>query len=143
MEWFLSLIRTLSVVSVVLAAVWMLVPKGGMEKSFRFVLGVFALGAVVSAVCGPAMKVEFDLERYEKEYAETAESISAANAEFVIGKLLESESIFFKNITPITDKSADGSIHITKAAVELYREQEWERAAALVLQETGIELVGG
>lgn len=143
MEWFLSIIRTLSVVSIILAAVWMLMPKGGMEKSFRFVLGVFALGTVVSAVCSPMLEMPFDWAESVASYSETATSISAVNTEFIIGKLLEKESIFFKNITPIMDKSEDGSIHITKAAVELYHEQEWERAAALVLQETGIELVGG
>ncbi len=143
MEWFFSLIRTLSVLSVVLAAIWMLAPRGSMEKSFRFSLGIFVLGAIVTAILQP-IKISFPkTENKNETYLEATQTIIAVDTEYIVRKLLEKENIFCKKITIITDNSEDGRIHITKAAVELYKQEECERAADILMRETGIEMVGG
>lgn len=143
MEWFFSLLRTLSVLSVVLAGIWMLAPRGSMEKSFRFSLGIFVLGAIMTAIFQP-INISFpNIENTEPVYYKSSQCIAKVDTEYIVRKLLEKESIFCKKITLIEDNSADGRIHITKAAVELYNEDDSKRAADILMRETGIEMVGG
>ncbi len=145
MKWFTELVGSLSAVLVILSVIWILVPKGKMEHSLRFAVGVFVLGALISL-----FSTAFSRDEKERatlgssfSYQEKADAIVLKNTEYAIGKLLENESIFYNEISLFTDNSQVESIHITKVEVDLCHPEDFSRAAQLLKKETGLELVGG
>lgn len=143
MQTVTELIKTLSVLSVVLAAVWMLIPKGAMEKPFRYVLGMFVAAAIVTAVMTAFDRgfwVESTPAQAENSTQVTAQSLSATTAEYIIAGLLDGAGIKYREIHAVTDISDDSGISIIKATVALYDREDAERAAELVFAQTGIIL---
>ncbi len=144
MDFIISFIKSMSVISVVLAAVWLLIPKGGMQASFKYVMGLFTIAAIISAFSTagdftlPNLKIDT-----EKLTAETYANIENETLRFAIEKLLTKEGIEFKKVEIITDIFEDNSIHITKAKVWLVYDHYFEEAKTKVFNETGITLVGG
>ncbi len=146
MQWFLNFIKTMSVLSVFLAGIWILVPRSSTMKSFRFAIGLFVVAGIIS--CFTSISVnDFEtdfLNTENKEYITTANFLDKVSLEYAINKLFTENSIKCKKIEIITDKSSDDSIHITKAVAYLLNDDDYERAARMVLNQTGIPLeLGG
>ena len=72
-----------------------------------------------------------------------AQDIDIATTQYLIETLLNKAGIKFKEITVITDKSDDSGIFITKARVKLINEGQFDLAAEIIKNQTGIILVGG
>ena len=146
MEKYIAFVKTLSVVSVVLAALYMLTLKGKMEKSFKYVIAIFTVAAIVGAgvgLFGKGATTVFGTSNSEYNYYNYTKNIDSATAEYIIGELLNSNGIEFWEIDVITDILDDGSIDIIQAEVVLKNSKDFERAADLVLKQTGICLSEG
>lgn len=145
MEFFLNFVKTVSVLCVTLAGVWLLIPKGGMMKTFRFAIGLFTVSVIVSVFLSVSLeKSEITIEAsQDTAYSDIANKIDSLNVEYAIGNILYNSGIEYEKIELITDISENGSINIIKAVAELKNENDFERAAAIVMKETGIALIGG
>lgn len=142
MSFFIGLAKTLSVVAVVLAALWMVVPKGYSAALFKYAMGLFMVAVIISTLNVSA--VDFGLPAFSYNTADathTAERISNSTAEFVIENLLNRCNIKFKEVVVFTDNSDPSDINITKAAVLFYDNKAFNSAAEIVKNQTGIFLV--
>lgn len=143
MQTVIELIKTLSVISVVLAAVWMLIPKGSMEKSLKYALSMFVTAAIVAAVM-TALQRGFVLDEIptvaKTDVIKSAGDISEVTAEYIIAGLLDEAGIKYRKIDVTMDILDDSGISIIKATAQLQNRAEAERAAQIVWEQTGIRL---
>lgn len=128
---------SLSAVAVIMAAAWLLVPEGSMEKSMRYALGIFAVVGVISSFG----KIDLSLPEISTDYTGTqlSYSIETATAEAVIEDMLRKYNIPVKKVTAVTDISESDSINITKVVLELENVKDFDRAAELLELETGLK----
>ncbi len=128
---------SLSSVSVIMAAVWLLVPEGSMEKSMKYALGIFAVVGIISAFG----KIGISLPEISAQYTGTqpSYSIETATAETAIEDVLRKYNIPVKKVTAVTDISGSDSINITKVVLELENDKDFDRAAELLELETGLK----
>lgn len=146
MQWFLNFIKTMSVLSVFLAGIWILVPRSSTMRSFRFAIGLFVVAGIISCFTSiPVNDFESNFLKSEnKEYITTASYLDKVSLEYAINKLFTQNSIKCKKVEIITDKLSDDSIHITKAVAYFENDADYKRAAQMVLNQTGIPLeLGG
>lgn len=144
MDAFINFVRVLSVSSVVLAALWMLIPSGNSAQMFRYAMGIFIISVIVSTL-GMSFSNPPEIPSFAdyKDDISAAESITNSTAEYVIEQLLTDCNIKFKEVEIITDNSVGSDIHITKARVELQNAEDFNRAAEIVKNQTGIILIYG
>ena len=127
---------SISAVSVIMAAVWLLIPKGSMQKSVKYALGIFALVGIISAFG----KIEISLPEVTEtsKGAELSYDIAVASAERAVENSLIKNNISAKKVTAVTDNLKSDSINITKVVLELESDKDFEKAAELVFSETGL-----
>lgn len=128
---------SLSAVSVIMSAAWLLLPEGRMEKSMKYALGIFALAGIICAFG----KISLSLPGLETKFssAQISYNIETAAAETAIEEVLEKSNIPVKKVTAVTDISGSDSINITKVVLELENNKDFYRAAELIRLETGLE----
>ncbi len=145
MDFVLSLIKTLSAVSVITAALYIIMPSGALEGSFKYAMGIFALSAVVSLIISsPAdYTVNFNIDDSESAITTNANELNTKTVKKVIEKLLNDNGINFKKIEIITDKSDPNNINITKAIIYVSNQNDLEKAKIIIKNQTGITAVGG
>lgn len=144
MDNILNIIKALSVISVVSAAIFLLLPKGTMTVSFKYAMGIFTLSAIISAFSFSSLNAELpEFSSVQTAVYGSSQNIDIQTATFVIEKLLTDAKIPFEEVTVITDNSEAECINITKAKVRLVCDEDIRKATELVLKETGITLVGG
>lgn len=145
MEYFLSFVKTISVLCAFLSAIWLLIPKGGMVKSFKFAIGLFTVAVIVSLILSvPSKKEQTVIKSVNNNaYSDVAIKLDSLSVEYAIGNILNASGIEYEKIELITDISDNGSINIIKAVAELKNESDLSKAASIVLKETGIQLIGG
>lgn len=135
--------KILSVTSVVLAALWLVVPKGKTAQIFKYAMGLFVISIIISTVTASQFKLPENLLSADTNTITTnAQNISKDTAIYVIEELLKKTNIKFGEIRIITDNSDNSSINITKAYVEL-DSKDFNRAAEIIKNQTGIILVDG
>ena len=145
MEFIISVIKTLSAVSVITAAAYIIMPKGALEGSFKYAMGIFALSAVLSVFVASPTEYTVNLSTQKAQNAVTANAneISVNTLKFAIEKLLTESGVNFENVEIITDKNSLGNINITKAIIYTKESSDLEKAKAIIKSETGILAVGG
>lgn len=145
MDFILSVIKTLSAISIITAALWVIMPRGALEGSFKYAMGIFALSAVISVIItSPAdFTVNLNSEKVDTAILANTNNINTNTLQFAIEKLLYDEGIDFKKVEIITDKNGTGSIEITKAIIYTKNITDLEKAKAIIKNETGILAVGG
>ena len=116
MEYIISFIKILSVTSVVLAALWLIIPKGATAEFLKYAMSIFVVAVILSAV--GSFKLDFDTDCTVVEKAETsplqvAENISNESAKYIIESLLSDCQIKFNEVRIITDNSDASDINIT------------------------------
>ena len=145
MDFILSVIKALSAVSIITAALWVIMPRGALEGSFKYAMGIFALSAVISVIItSPAdFTVNLNSEKVDTAILANTNNINTNTLQFAIEKLLYDKGIDFKKVEIITDKNGTGSIEITKAIIYTKNITDLEKAKAIIKNETGILAVGG
>lgn len=145
MDFILSVIKTLSAVSIITAALWVIMPRGALEGSFKYAMGIFALSAVISVIItSPAdFTVNLNSEKVDTAILANTNNINTNTLQFAIEKLLYDKGIDFKKVEIITDKNGTDSIEITKAIIYTKNITDLEKAKAIIKNETGILAVGG
>lgn len=145
MDFILSVIKTLSAVSIITAALWVIMPRGALEGSFKYAMGIFALSAIISVIItSPAdFTVNLNSEKVDTAILANTNNINTNTLQFAIEKLLYDKGIDFKKVEIITDKNGTDSIEITKAIIYTKNITDLEKAKAIIKNETGILAVGG
>lgn len=145
MEFILSLIKTLSAVSVITAALYIIMPSGALEGSFKYAMGIFALSAVVSLIISsPAdYTMDFNIDKSKSAITANANELNTKTIKLVIEKLLNDNNINFKKVEIITNKLADDNINITKAIIYTNNQTDLEKAKIIIKNQIGITAVGG
>ena len=146
MEYIISFIKILSVTSVVLAALWLIIPKGATAEFLKYAMSIFVVAVILSAV--GSFKLDFDtdctvVEKSETAPLQVAENISNESAKYIIESLLSDCQIKFNEVRIITDNSDASNINITKAEIFLINEVDFPRAAEIIKNQTGITAVEG
>ena len=135
--------KLLSITSVVLAALWLIAPKGKTAQMFKYAMGLFVISVIISTVSTASFTLpELSTTSTINSITDTAENLSNDTAVYVIENLLKKCNIKFGEIKIITDNSDPDSINITKAYVELDT-ADFSRAAEIIENQTGIILVDG
>ena len=139
----MDFVKILSAISVLLAALWLIAPRGKSAGGFKYAMGLFVISVIISTINVSAFTLPESLPTNTSASAtETAKRLSSGTAVYVIESLLEKCDIKFGEIRIITDNSEIDSINITKAYVEL-APKDFERAAEIIKKQTGIILVDG
>ena len=142
MEFIATFLRAISVSSVVLAAIWFIVPSGNTEKIFKYAMGIFIISVIISA-----FNISFIKENYEFPVINTnsvivnAEKISVETSKYVLETLLNKCDIKFKEVEVFMDNQDSSDINITKARVDFINADDFNIAAEIIKKQTGIILV--
>ena len=137
-----SFLSTISVASVVLTALWFLVPKGATENNFKYAMSVFMIFIIVSTISSAVKKPENKLPEINTAQAVAkADLLSAETVEYIIESLLDKCNIKYKEVVIIMDNSDSADINITKARIEFANEKDFPMAAEIIKKQTGIVLV--
>lgn len=141
----MSIIKALSALSLVLAALWLIIPKGKFLKDFKYAIGIFLVASLFSLFITVPDNINFnvDLDTKDDSIVANAENINNNTTQFVIEQLLEDAKIKFKKIEIIMDKSYLDNIDIIKAKIFLEDKSDFARAAAIIKAQTGITATGG
>ena len=138
----MDFVKILSVVSVLLAALWLIAPKGKTEKMFKYAMGLFLISVIISTFNSSFTLPENLPAMATATQSDTSQRLSYDTAKYVIEELLKKCNIKFGEIQIITDNSKGGGINITKAHIEL-SQNDFERASEIIKNQTGIILVDG
>ena len=143
MNAFSSFAAALCAACVLIGALHLTVPDGAMSKPVKYALSVVFISSVIAAAAIPLKKINIDFTAPRSaEYS--ADSLYAASAEYVYGRLLESAGIEFTKITVCTDKSDGDSIIISKVTVFSGQSAaEIKRALGVVAENYEVEVVNG
>jgi len=143
LNFIVVFVKILSVTSIVLAALWLLVPEGSSQQLFKYAMSLFVVAIIVSTfeVAFSSNSQEDFAPKNTSFVSDTVTEITASTTEYVIEQLLEQCNIKFKEVTVITDNSNGSDINITRAYVELQNSNDFERAAEIVKNQTGIILL--
>ena len=146
MEYLISFIKILSVTSVIIAAIWLIMPKGATGEFLKYAMSLFVIAVILSAVGSFELKFDTDYTPAEKSQTlptQVAEDLSNESAKYIIEKLLYDCQIKFKEVRIITDNSDSSNINITKAEIYLKNDSDFLRAAEIIKNQTGITAVEG
>ena len=139
----MNFVKVLSVTSVVLAALWLVVPKGRAANIFKYAMGLFVISVIISTIKASSFKLPENFPSADQKVTTTtAENLSNQAATYVIAKLLKKCNINFGEIRIITDNSDSSGINITKAYVKLSKE-DFLVASEIIKNQTGIILMDG
>ncbi|MEE1026026.1 MAG: hypothetical protein U0L55_03350 [Acutalibacteraceae bacterium] len=146
MEYLISFIKILSVTSVIIAAIWLIMPKGATGEFLKYAMSLFVIAVILSAVGSFELKFDTDYTPAEKSQTlptQVAKDLSNESAKYIIEKLLYDCQIKFKEVRIITDNSDSSNINITKAEIYLKNDSDFLRAAEIIKNQTGITAVEG
>lgn len=146
MEHLISFIKILSVTSVILAAIWLIIPKGATAEFLKYAMSLFVIAVILSTV--GSFELRFDTDYISAEKPQTlptqvAQDLSNESAKYIIEKLLSDCQIKFTEVRIITDNSDSSNINITKAEIYLKNDSDFPRAAEIIKNQTGITSVKG
>ena len=112
---FSSFVTAFCAASVIIGALFLLCPDGGLSKPVKYLFSLVFILAVVGAAAS-LKNVQFSFPS-SAESAPISDDMSIAAAEYAYAHALHRAGINFHKITVCTDKTQDGSISITKVIV--------------------------
>ncbi len=111
-----SFIISFCVSSVILGLLFILIPKGALNKPVRYVFSLCFVCCLIGSAVGLTTP---DFSNFEAAYS--SDFLNESNAELVLQSVFEealaSQNINFRKITLDTNKLTDGSIIISKVTV--------------------------
>ncbi len=129
MNMITSVLSAFCASCVFIGALYMICPDGKISKSVKYVLSLVFLLSVIAAAGISIKKAEVSFEIPKTQETDTS-ALDAQTAKFVYSSILNANGISFSEITVSTDKSADGSIYISKVYIKS-SEEESEILSAL------------
>lgn len=122
-----SFIASFCIISLTIGALYMLCPKGTMEKGLRHIFVLIILCATLTLIKGIG-NVDFNPLKEGYEYDQ--QQISVLGARLTFEEALRNSHINFTKITVCTDKATDGSIIINEVIV--YSTEDSEKIKATI-----------
>lgn len=142
MDFAFSFLKTVSALSVVLAALWFLVPKDSAGNIFKYAMGIFAISVVISTFNVTVKNPEKEIPAVNTDSViNNAQRLSNETVKYVLEELLYKCNIKFNKIDIITDNSDSSDINITKARICFENEDDYEIAEEIIKKQTGIVLI--
>lgn len=142
MDYITGFVKILSVSSVVLAALRLIVPKGNSDAIFKYAMGIFIISVILSSV-NIYLKNPPEMPTLSEsfEVTERGEGLTNSTTEYIIEQLLNKCNVKYKEVRIITDNSADTGINIIGVKVDFVDEKDFEFAAEIIKNQTGITLI--
>jgi hypothetical protein len=114
-----------------------LLGTSALEKSKRYIITLIMLCSVIGSVANAEFDFSLpDTDVFTASGEETAENISAYQAEYIVADLLKKEKIKYEKVTAKANKNQDGSIVINEITISGAEERE---KILSVLRKTGID----
>ena len=126
---------------VFIGALYILCPEGAMSKPVKYLLSLVFLVSVIASAGLVTDNNAADIPTFSEQVIDT-EQLDAANAELVFTYALKAGGIDFSKISVYTDKTADGSISISK--VLIYSKQSREEILGVLgtaAEKTEVEII--
>ncbi|MBO5021515.1 MAG: hypothetical protein J6J13_05695 [Clostridia bacterium] len=114
MNSILSFIISFCVITVILGTLYILCPKGALEKSVKYIF-VLLLVSSLAALIKYVGNIEFNPIKQQNTYS--SDQMSVLGARLTFEQALKNAQIDFSKITVCTDKTEDGSIIISEVIV--------------------------
>ncbi|MBR2488909.1 MAG: hypothetical protein IKB45_00395 [Clostridia bacterium] len=141
MNFLSSAITAFCAACIFIGTLYILCPEGAVSKSVKYILSLVFLVSVIAAAGVVTKKSEISLPA-PSDYEINTETLDTANAELIYSYLLRLGGIDFTKISVYTDKSADGSISISK--VLIYSNQSREEILKVLngaAENTEVEII--
>lgn len=135
-----SAVLLVTAICIVSSALFIFTPKGKMEKVMKYALGIFFIASVIAAVLSIDFNADFNLD-VKDDFSQTGTDITNATAEIAISQILLRNNIHPLKIEVDTDKTSDDSISIKRIVLTLDTKEDFNRAAQIIKEETGITAV--
>ncbi len=119
-----AFITSFCVSCIVLGLLFILVPKGALSKSVKYVFSLCFVCCLIGSVI-TLPKLDFSDFNAARNYETVTEQNAENTAKAVFEQALKSQNINFKKITVDTNKLTDGSIIISKVTV--FADQDAEK----------------
>ncbi|MGI6280295.1 MAG: hypothetical protein ACOYJS_07040 [Acutalibacteraceae bacterium] len=116
MKWFTSFVTAICASSICLGALYIICPKGKMEKSVKYIFSLCFLLIIIAAAGITVKKADFKFNSSFESTVDAAE-IQIAAAKYTYGLALKNAGIDFSQISVYTDNLSDGSISISKVVI--------------------------
>ena len=135
-----STVLLLTAICIISSALSILLPKGKTEKVMKYALGIFFIASVITAVMSIDFNVDFNLDA-KNEFNQTGNEIANATAETAISQILLKNNIHPLKIEADMDKTSNNGISIKRVVLAIKDEEDFNRAAQIIKEETGITAV--
>ena len=122
MEGIKQIALSVSVSAVIISAFYIICPDGNMTKQMKYVIGLLMLISILIPII--SVNIEIPGQSTKAEVSVDASGMVASQYEYIAGKALESEGIFYDRISINTDILEDGNIIISKVCVYGVKERE-------------------
>lgn len=123
MNGFKNFVTCFSSGCIIFGFLYMLCPKGNMSKSVKYIFSLCFICCIVTAGIGIS-NADFDFFETVPDTEILTEQTAAFTAQSVFEETLIWQDIVFKKITVDVNKTADGSIIISKVTVFTNETQE-------------------
>lgn len=136
-----SVLTAFCAACVFIGALYILCPDGAMSKPVKYLLSLVFLVSVIASAGLVTQKGSVSLPTFSEQIIDT-ESLDAANAELVFSCALRLGGIDFSKISVYTDKTADGSISISKVLIySRHTKEEILRVLGTAAEKTEVEII--
>lgn len=135
MNLILSFIASFCIISIVLGALYILCPKGTMQKSVKYIFVLLLISSSLSLIKG-VDNIDFGMAKHS--YTLQNNDAALLGAELTFKEALRAADINFSKITVCTDKSENGSILISEVIV--YSEEPCEKILKAIGNEKEYEV---
>lgn len=122
-------------VSVLVAALKILIPPGNTEKSLKYAIGIFITVSIISGV--KSVKLELPQVKAVETVLFT-EDMKTAMLKTSLNSVLGEYGIETKEIYFDTDILEDGGIKISKVTVILQKKEDAKKAMEIIKSQTGL-----
>ncbi len=102
---------------ILLGTLYIICPEGNLSKPIKHIFSLVFLVIIISAANIPFQKIDFSLPTINDSNNQNYVDMQTYAAEYVYSAALKNQNINFSKISIFTDKSADGSIVITKVVI--------------------------
>lgn len=101
---------------ILLGALYIICPEGNMSKPIKHIFSLIFLVIIISAANIPFNKIDFSMPATAIE-TDAYLNMQTYSAKYVYETALKTQNVNFSEISIFTDKTADGSIVITKVVI--------------------------
>lgn len=148
MNTVIEIIKSICVGSVVVGAVWLILPSGNLNKTMRYVLGLVFLLILITPIVKKLPGIEFadvSVEAYAPQSDDLNDTVTnqvmemaKATAKRMVVDVLTAHGVSYREISVEMDISDSYCISISRVDITLEKGEDRDAALAYIQNELGI-----